>query len=299
MEAIPFTLPGSHEKTINVVSYKGPYFYNHLHRHVEFQIMWIIKGTGTLIIDHIIYSFQDGDIFLIGPNQPHVFKSDESYFEKDSKKRIKGLGVFFSAEEKLGAVLELPELKPLKNFILRQSNGFQLPPSSKKEVGDILLALQNSSGAEQFSHLFSLLGHLQALEKQLKPLSTRTDKPIFSEKKATRIQLIYDYILEHYQEEIPLEEVAKVASLTPPAFCRYFKKHTGKTFVSFLNELRINEACKNLISTTTDEQVSEIAYKCGFNSVTNFNRVFKRIKGVSPTEFQDRYFEKLSNLKNA
>src|SRR5699024_1347829 len=134
----------------------------------------------------------------------------------------------------------------------------------------------------QFSYLFALLNRLQVLERFTRPLSTRKNKPVYSEEKASRIQRVYDYLLRHYQEEIPLDKVAKEANLTPPAFCRYFKKHTGKTFVSFLNELRINEACKKLIAPDREIQVSEIAYKCGFNSVTNFNRVFKRLKGISP-----------------
>ncbi len=296
MEAIPFTLPGSHERTINVVDYDGSHFYRHLHRHKEYQLMWIIKGTGTLIIDHIIHSFRDGDIFLIGPNQPHVFKSDEEYFEKDSNRVVKGLGLFFSTEDKFGQLLQLPELHALKVFMEDNVNGFVLSQTYGNEIGDLLMALREREGAEQFSYLFALLNRLQVLERFARPLSTRKNKPVYSEEKASRIQRVYDYLLRHYQEEIPLDKVAKEANLTPPAFCRYFKKHTGKTFVSFLNELRINEACKKLIAPDREIQVSEIAYKCGFNSVTNFNRVFKRLKGISPTAFQTDYFEKLSKV---
>lgn len=295
MEVIPFTLPGSHERTINVVEYEGPHFYRHLHRHKEYQLMWIIEGTGSLIIDHIIHPFRDGDMFLIGPNQPHVFKSDERYFEEDGQYTVKGLGLFFSAEEKFGKILELPELQSLQTFIGEYTNGFMLPSPYVAEVGEIMIRLLDNRGPEKFSHLFALLNRLQVLEQYVKPLSTRTNKPVYSEEKANRIQRIYDYLLEHYQEEIPLGKVAREANLTPPAFCRYFKKHTGKTFVSFLNELRINEACKRLIAPDTEIQISEIAYKCGFNSVTNFNRVFKRVKKVSPSVFQVKYFEKLAD----
>ncbi|WP_262493006.1 helix-turn-helix transcriptional regulator [Mucilaginibacter paludis] len=92
----------------------------------------------------------------------------------------------------------------------------------------------------------------------------------------------------HYGDELTLQDVAKVAFMTPESFCRYFKKHTGHTFVSFLNEVRINEACKNLI-THRFENINSIAYKCGFKSITNFNRVFKLVIGVTPKVYLDNY----------
>lgn len=294
MEAIPFTLPGSKEKTINIVDYTGAYFYTHLHRHLEHQLMWIMEGTGTLIVDHNIHSFEEGDIFLIGPNQPHVFKSDSSYFSPESKKTIQGLGVFFSTHDKLQAVFELPELKELNTFLNESIGGFKIPEKYQSKVAGMLLSFKETSGAAQISVLFQLLQQLYDIRKKLISLAPKTETIVYSEEKANRIQLIYDYVLQNYDDTIRLEEVAEKANFTAPAFCRYFKKHTGKTFIHFLNELRINEACKKLIAKNEDLQISEIAYKCGFNSVTNFNRVFKRITGESPSQYKKNYHRKLS-----
>ncbi|ULT41053.1 AraC family transcriptional regulator [Niabella defluvii] len=105
---------------------------------------------------------------------------------------------------------------------------------------------------------------------------------------------MYDYIMQHYHSDIPLENVAAVSHMTPQAFCRYFKKQTGHTFVGFLNEVRINEACKKL--TAADfESVSTVAYTSGFNSITNFNRVFKSVTGKSPLEYLKEYREASGN----
>ena len=106
----------------------------------------------------------------------------------------------------------------------------------------------------------------------------------FSDYEGMRISNIYNYIMQHYNRDITLEEVSEAAYMTPQAFCRYFKKHTRVTFITFLNEIRINEACKRLIDGSY-ESVSSVAYDCGFNSITNFNRVFKSTTGKSPREY--------------
>jgi AraC-like DNA-binding protein len=99
--------------------------------------------------------------------------------------------------------------------------------------------------------------------------------------------------MQHYNRDLTLEEVAAAAYMTPQAFCRYFKKHTRLTFVSFLNEVRINEACKKLIEGSYDS-VSSIAYDCGFNSITNFNRVFKSTLGISPREYLNKFMSNVN-----
>lgn len=293
MEPIPFTIPVSHEKTIIFEDYSGPQFYPHLHRHKEFQLMWIISGNGTLIADHNISRFTEGDIFLLGANQPHVFKNDTEYLPDGSRKTIKGLSIFFNPLGPLNAVFNLPELSTVNSFLKNSMGGFRIPDDQKVEIGGQISELRNSKGAVRMSLFLSLINSLYALKDQAVPLSTKSETEPYSEEKSRRIQVIYDYILKNFENEITLEEVAEQAFFTPPAFCRYFKKHTGKTFVSFLNELRVNEACKKLVSEKDEAQISNIAYECGFKSVTNFNRVFKTVIGSSPSVYQRRFLEEV------
>lgn len=135
---------------------------------------------------------------------------------------------------------------------------------------------------------FNLIGTITNIKTKLDPLSTYGNLPAITDHEGIRIGGIYNYIMMHYGDELTLQDVAKVAFMTPESFCRYFKKHTGHTFVSFLNEVRINEACKNLI-THRFENINSIAYKCGFKSITNFNRVFKLVIGVTPKVYLDNY----------
>ncbi|HEY8972317.1 MAG TPA: AraC family transcriptional regulator, partial [Puia sp.] len=112
----------------------------------------------------------------------------------------------------------------------------------------------------------------------------------YSEHEGIRIGTIYNFIMQQYDKPITLEDAAKQAHMTPQAFCRYFKKHTMHTFVSFLNEVRINEACKKLTDGNYDS-IATVAYNCGFNSITNFNRVFKSVTRKSPSDYVESYFQ--------
>ncbi len=293
MEPIPFTIPVAHERSIIFEEYTGAHFYPHLHRHKEYQLMWIIDGRGTLIADHNIYRFKSGDMYLLGANQPHVFKTDTEYFAGENKRPIRGLGLFFNPNELLAPLFSLPEMGATSAFLRESLGGFKIPEKEKNNISKKLLVIQDSKGADQLSKFLSLIHDLFNMRSQLEPLSTKKNTNPYPEEKVQRIQVIYDYILKNYENNITLEEVADRAHFTPPAFCRYFKKHTGKTFVSFLNELRVNEACKKLIAEKEEAQISNIAYECGFNSVTNFNRVFKTVIGSSPSVYQRQFLTEI------
>jgi AraC-like DNA-binding protein len=155
-----------------------------------------------------------------------------------------------------------------------------------------MVDVQNSSGSDQLIHFLQMMRILSTTKVKPEPLSDFGITPGINEAEGIRISNIYNYILQHYNKAITLDDVAREACMTPQAFCRYFKKHTRHTFVSFLNEMRINEACKKLTGNKF-ESISVVAYKCGFTSITNFNRVFKSITGNSPRGYIDNYWSKL------
>jgi AraC-like DNA-binding protein len=292
MKVLPFTIPVSHDKTIIVQEDSLPHFYQHLHRHEEIQLTFIQSGEGTLLIGNHMHSFNANEIYLIGANMPHVFKSSPSYFMDDSKKNIQSLTLFFNPKGKLASLFDLPELKHVHSFFSTCCSGFKVPASSFADISAKLLSIKYASGLDQLMQFFQLLKSLTVLEN-LYPLAPDVQPGSISDFEGVRISKIYNYIMQHYTRELTLEEVAATACMTPQAFCRYFKKHTRLTFVSFLNEVRINEACKKLIDGAYDS-VSSIAYDCGFNSITNFNRVFKSTLGISPREYLNRYKSNLN-----
>ncbi len=287
MNVLKFTIPVSANKNIILKNEIGPYFYQHLHRHDEMQLTWIERGEGTLVISNEMHAFSSGDIFCIGANQPHVFKSDPAYFSAKSKKSIKALTVFFNPNSQLKGLFSLAECLSISSLINKYSTGFIVPDDAGLDVAYKIKSLFNCEGILQLNKFLELLDFVAHITN-LKVLSQHDQLGAVSENEGLKISRIYHYILMNYGKEISLEQIAEKANMTPQAFCRYFKKRTLRTFISFLNEVRINEACQKMVKENF-ESISLVAYNCGFNSVTHFNRVFKGIIGKSPTEYLHNY----------
>jgi AraC-like DNA-binding protein len=293
MKVLQFTIPVAHDKSVIAQQEDMPYFYPHLHRHNEAQVTWIQEGEGTLIAGNNMHAFQPGEIYYIAADQPHLFKSTPEYFLPDSKKRVRALTIFFDPNGSLSSLFSLPEMRAFKDFIRQYSQGFQVPEDYATKVSRGMLDIQHAGGADQVIQFLQLLRILSSMKVNPVPLSDFDLSPGINETEGIRISNIYNYILQHYSTTITLDDVAREACMTPQAFCRYFKKHTRQTFVAFLNQTRINEACKKLTGNKY-ESISVVAYKCGFNSITNFNRVFKSIIGHSPREYLESYLNKVN-----
>lgn len=289
MKVLQFTIPVPLDKSIIVQRDVLPYFYPHLHRHKEIQLTWIQQGEGTLVADNNMHAFRPNEIYWLGANQPHIFKSEASYFQPKSRKKIIALVIFFNPDGELAGFFNLPEIKVLKNFIQQHQSGFKVPQEHATEISSRMLKVTNSSGTEQLLQFVELLKQLSGYQ-DITPLASGQNTQHVSEHEGIRIGHIYNYIMHNYDQPITLEDAAKQAHMTPQAFCRFFKKHTLHTFVSFLNEVRINEACKKLTDGTYDN-IATVAYTCGFNSITNFNRVFKTVTNKSPSEYMNSYFQ--------
>ncbi|MGY3051844.1 AraC-like DNA-binding protein [Pedobacter sp. UYEF25] len=289
MKVLPFTLLVPDDKSVISEIIELPYFYQYLHRHDEWQITWVQRGEGTLIAGNDMHSFRSGDVFLIGAKLPHLFKSNPEYFSGNENKSIKACSIFFNSSGILSALFNLPEMKMASSFLTRNKHGFKIPSGFANHIAKKMFAVHESSGEDVLFTFIRLIRGLQDLNETVEPLCSDMYSSNFSENEGMRLSKIINFITENYNNQIALEDVANAAFMTPQAFCRYFKKHTGHTFVSFLNEVRINDACKSLISGKKADCISGIAYKSGFNSITNFNRVFKSIIGQSPRAYIDSY----------
>lgn len=287
MKVVPFTLPVAGEHSVIVQEDRLPHFYDHLHRHHEAQITWIIQGDGTLLAGDYMQRFQAGDIYIIGANQPHLFKSDPEYFDKRKKKKVHSLTLFFNPAGHFGKLLSLPEMKQVNKFVQNTYHGLQVPKSFTAAVAHAMLQVKETRNAGRLAAFLHLVELLSSIRK-LKLLATAPAAYSITESEGLRMNDIYQYTMEHFTETISLSSVAAIAHLTPQAFCRYFKKHTRKTYVSFLNEIRITEACKKMVDGNFDS-IASVAYHAGFNNVVTFNRVFKKTTGRSPSEYLREY----------
>src|SRR5215207_7846704 len=189
MKVLPFTIPASHDKTILVQEDILPYFYPHLHRHEEIQLTLILKGEGTLLVGNSMHSFSANEVYLIGANMPHVFKSDASYFAPGSSKEIHALTIFFSTKGKLASLFELPELKNVHSFFSNHYSGFRIPEKSFTDISVGIISLKYSSGMDQLMQFFQLLRSLSTIEN-LTPLSPDVQPKTFSDHEGMRISNI-------------------------------------------------------------------------------------------------------------
>ena len=291
MKVVQFTIPVAKEHSIIVQEDRLPFFYNHLHRHNETQITWIIKGEGTLIAGSSMQRFRPGDIYIIGANQPHIFKNDPVYFSKRKRKEVHALTLFVDPQGSFSNILELPEMISAKKFLELAGMGLQVPDVYKQQVIDKMIAVKETKNGYRLSAFINLFQVLSSIKK-FKTLSNTHTEYTISESEGLRMNDIYQYTISHYTENITLKQIASVAHLTPQAFCRYFKKHTLKTYITFLNEVRINEACKKIVAEDFDSLAS-VAYQTGFTNAVTFNRVFKKITGRPPRKFLHEYLQKV------
>jgi AraC-like DNA-binding protein len=287
MKVVQFTIPVASEHSVVVQEDIQQWFYEHLHRHNETQITWIIQGEGTLIAGNYMQRFKADDMYVIGANQPHVFKSDPSYFDKRKKREIHSLSIFFNPNGFFKPILALPEMTSISRFVEMTFFGLQVPPPFREQLKTYILKVKRTTNAERLVAFMETL-HFMAGLKKWKPLSTETKENTITDSEGLRMNDVYQYTMSNFTDNISLKKISDVAHLTPQAFCRYFKKHTLKTYVNFLNEVRITEACKKLMVRDV-ESISAVAYQTGFSNAVTFNRVFKKVTGKSPRQYSREF----------
>lgn len=293
MKVIQFTVPVSNEGSVVIQEDILPYFYHYLHRHKEAQITLIIKGEGTLIVGNYTQPFKAGEIYIIGANQPHMFKGDARYFENLQEKNIHAVHIFFD-QTRLKPLFDFSEFEQVNKFLENAKGSLHLNAKYSEKVTNDILHICQLKGLERLLQFVYLLQFFSTQVTDWKSLSTGFASQPYTESEGIRMNDIFQYTIENYAKQISLVKIASVAHMTPHAFCKYFKRHTRKTYLSFLNEIRINEACKTLLK-GQPESIAIIAYAVGFNSAITFNRVFKKIIGMSPSDYVKEYkFKKAS-----
>ncbi|GAB4022043.1 AraC family transcriptional regulator [Spirosoma koreense] len=297
MKVLQYTPPVPKEDSVVVDEDILPHFYNYFHRHKQLQLTLIIKGEGTLIAGNYSQAFKPGDIYILGANQPHIFKSDPAHFANPEKDNSHAIHVYFDQDRIPDAFFNLPEMESIRNFLDKTHNGFQLPDYYTANVSRLILKLKDKSNLNRLLLTLKLFQYFSQKVSGWKSLDSGFASNTLAVGEGIRMNDVFQYTLEHYAENITLNRIAEVANITPHAFCKYFKKHTRKTYNTFLNEIRINEACKKIINNNYDG-ISTIAYSTGFNSPTNFNRVFRKTTGMTPRDYIREYKSKAGDWTN-
>ncbi len=275
-----------HRSSVIYQNLKDPHFDPNWHFHPHYQLFSVFEGTGTRLIGDSIQPFGPGDTVFLGPDIPHLWRSDPPYFEPGSGRLTHGIVLYFQ-EDFLGKELfNRQEMFQIAQFLRESSRGYVLTGKIREQVRNELIQLADASDFHRITGLLILL-HELALTSEKHPITSYGYQNTYKVSETERMQKVHNYLLQHFKEEIRLREVASHAGMSEAAFCRYFKTRTGKTLTDFISEIRIGHACKLLITDTWS--ISQVAYESGFDTLSNFNRYFKKIKGKTPRDYKKDY----------
>lgn len=252
------------------------------HQQETWELSYVITGGGTRLIGNTMETFAQGEVILIPPHIPHCWSFDE--FVSDKHGKIENITITFPHSLLDTLKSSFPELAIPLSEIINLKHAISFSGSTLKQLQNEMWKMISQSDIERLSSFIRLI-ILVSSDKT----SSIVGKPIFEDKKTEKTQRIYMYVLNNFQNEIKLDDVAQLVNLDKSSFCIFFKKMTGQSFFTFLAEYRIRASCQMLKNTTLS--IAEICFASGFRDVPYYNRVFKRLQKETPSQYR-------SNIKD-
>lgn len=263
------------ESSLKIIKLEQPRFDDYWHYHPELELTWIVKGQGIRFVGDHVGTFSEGDLVLTGNSIPHNWVSAQ-----ESEGMQKGFVCQFSPE----LFNHFAEAKYLQPLLRKASFGISFPdfPDAKKKI---LSQLIGKPPILRIALLLELLHHLsESKSQQLSSISFERKTSL--NKHQDRMTIVRTYVLEHLHKTVSLGAISEQVMMTPTSFSRWFKHIAGQSFVDYLSTTRIERACEILL--LSHQPISQVAFAVGFESISSFNRNFKKIKGVAPREYRQR-----------
>ncbi|MFC6671864.1 AraC family transcriptional regulator [Marinobacterium aestuariivivens] len=251
------------------------------HYHKEYELHLIKATSGKVFVGDYIGNFGPNQLILVGPNLPHNWISQMA---EGQSVELRDRVINFSQDFIETCAGAIPELQVLEPFWQRARFGIEfLDPDTVAKADSLFEELAASTGFRRLTRFWTLLD-LLASTPEYRLLSSTSYIPTTDKKVLEKVNVAIHYILERYDKELSLEDVAAHLDMAPSYFSKFFKKATGHRFIDFVNSLRINRACERLAH--TDEPITDICYAVGYNNIANFNRRFHAVKGMTPSEYR-------------
>lgn len=269
---------------------QSPKFGFHWHYHPECEISYVKRGYGTRLVGDHVEPFEAGDLLMLGSDLPHTLISDELFNISGQKMEV--VVIQFAPAIFESRSLEIEELAGVGKLLKDALRGLSFSSannstSAHQTVVALLEEMPQLKGFERYLALLKVLNSLSHLNST--KLASEYYTPNKSLESEARIGKVCSYIHDHFSAEITIAKLADLAHMNEAAFCRFFKKMTGKTAINYINDLRIGKACQLLQEPS--QSVGEIAYQSGFNSIPYFNRCFQKSKQCSPTQYREQYHD--------
>lgn len=254
------------------------------HFHPECELTHIVASRGLRFTGDHIGTFSPGDLVLFGPALPHSYHNDERTGR--ARRHAASQVVQFMPDCLGGLIQTAPELLPVRRLLERAARGLQFTGAARKLALARLDRMFSAATAERVPLFLEILVGL-ARARDARSLASEGYAPARSSDSDHRIGRVCAHINDHFSEPLYLDRLARLVHLTAAAFCRFFRRGTGRTFTGFVNEVRLSQAARLLQETTLG--VTEICFRCGYGNVANFNRHFLRLHGVAPRDYRRRH----------
>ncbi|MEJ2881638.1 AraC family transcriptional regulator [Pedobacter sp. GR22-6] len=262
------------------------YDYKHFsypwHFHPEYEIIYVKESTGTRFVGDSIDRYGSGDVLLLGSNLPHYLSSDDCYMNPEESRRVKGTIIQFEQDFMYYSIRNYPHFLKIRKLLEESQHGIYFPEGGSETLIGLLESLPSKAGIDQIITLLQVLHELSEIPSRQVISSPGFERQTITE--SSRIDKIISYLNQHYTRLVPLEEIASFSAMNPSAFCRFFKSKTGKSFKHYILDMRIAYACKLLLM--NDLPISKISSECGFDTLSHFNKCFRKNTGQSPTEYK-------------
>ncbi|ULQ55223.1 AraC family transcriptional regulator [Flavihumibacter rivuli] len=260
-----------------------PFFQSPFHFHPELELVYVQESFGKRIIGNVVEPFEARDMVFLGSNIPHVWLNDETYYQGLSNLKARAIVVYFNKEIFGPLFFELNETRKINALFQQAERGLRISGKTQSIIAKKLEKLVDKKDFDQLLGLLEIL-NLLAESKDVQAINPEAYSASVSHAQTDRLSEVFKYVKANFREDITLTDIAAIANLTPQSFCRLFKKRTNKHFVEYLNEVRVSNACSMLLK--SDRSISEIAYECGYKTLSNFNKLFKKITGKTPKEYK-------------
>lgn len=252
-----------------------------IHFHPEYELNFIKNGKGVRrVVGDSMEEIEDLELVLVGPNLVHGWE-----LHNCTSKKIHEITIQFHSDLFDDRMLARRIFKPMRDMFNRSNHGILFSSKVTRDVMPRVMKLAKIDSIDYFLELISILHDLTSSRNQRLLSSYISQNRNFEN--SGKIKVIYEYVQEHFSRKITLKEIAQLVNMSTVSFNRFIKSRTGKTFVEYLNDTRISYATRWLIE--TDLSIGEIGYKCGFNNIANFNRVFKKQKNTTPSAFREEF----------
>lgn len=280
--------PIPESKTFVIKNLRERHFDPELHSHPEYQLFVVLEGRGSRFIGDSVNPFRAGDMVFTGPHLPHLWRSDKVYFERDSELMTRGIVIYIWEHFLNSLSHHKAEMEQIYQLFQKAARGLEITGDTREKVTELMVQLTMLDGIDSIITLLQILNIL-AKSAECFPIAHVEYVNVHKEMEKIRMNKVYGYIMNNFQEKISFKTVAKIAHMSPTSFSRYFTSRARKSLSEFLKEIRISHACKLLLE--DEMNIGQIANECGYYTISNFNKHFMEIMKSTPTDYKKNFQE--------